>query len=78
MANKILKLQSRQPNKPLIELLEKLLDDARDGSLVTMIAVTEYPEAFNIYTTSGIELIKLIGMLEYAKLHVMAENQNNG
>lgn len=41
MANKILKLQSRQPNKPLIELLEKLLDDARDGSLVTMIAVTE-------------------------------------
>ena len=76
MANKILKLQSREPNKPLIELLEKLLADARDGSLVTMIAVTEYPEAFNIYTTSGLELIKLIGMLEYGKLRIMNENQH--
>lgn len=63
-----------QPNAPLVEYLEEMLEEARSGELQSLIAVTHhYPGNFTSHTyaaDTGATFLQLMGEMECLK-HIL-------
>lgn len=78
MSGKVLQLKMKEPNKDIVALLERYLADAKEGKLVAILVLAEYPETYIGSYAGNVDIAKRLGMLEYAKLKWMLETQRNG
>lgn len=63
------KAMSNEPDQKLVEYLEQLLEEARDGQIQGMVWAALHPGDLTSWGRGGLVTSGMIGKLEIAKMH---------
>lgn len=75
---KILSLKSAEPDEKIVKMLEHLLEEAKSGKYLSLIAIVEYPETYGAIWTGCTDKAKRLGMLELTKMGWILDRESDG